>query len=295
MRLLFCVLLAAAMVARASEESIDVGGAKRTYVLHLPDGRDPGAPAPLVVVFHGGGGNAQNAARMSGMDAKADREGFIAVYPNGTGGPLARFLTWNTWRCCGPALEKNVDDVAFVRAMVEKIAHEHAIDRKRIYAAGLSNGGMMTYRVACEAADVFAAAAPVAGALDTDDCKPSAPVSLIVFHGTADGHVLFAGGTPRAAFDRHTRVDNSVAFAIETWTKRDGCEREPERSKRGHVVHDTYRCPAGVAVELYAIEGQGHAWPGGEKGLRFGNVDSPTNEISATDLMWAFFAAHPKR
>ena len=288
------ILLAAATVACASEESIDVGGTPRTYVLHLPNGGEPSKPAALVVVFHGGGGNAANAARMSGMDAKADREGFIVTYPNGTGGPLGRFLTWNAWRCCGPALDKNVDDVGFVRAMVEKIAREHAVDRTRIYATGLSNGGMMTYRVACEAADIFAAIAPVAGALNTDDCRASAPVSVIVFHGTADRHVLFEGGVPATAFDRHKRVDNSVAFAVNSWAKRDGCAAEPERSKRGHVIHDTYRCPAGVAVELYAIEGQGHAWPGGEKGIRFGNVDPPTTEISATDLMWDFFAAHPR-
>ena len=294
MKLLLGVALLAIGVAWAAEESVDVGAAKRSYLLHLPNGGEPAKPAALVVVFHGGGGNAENAARMSGMDAKADREGFIVVYPNGTGGPLGRFLTWNAWRCCGPALDKNVDDVGFVRAMVDKIAREHAIDRKRIYATGLSNGGMMTYRVGCDAADVFAAIAPVAGALNTDDCRPSSPLSVIVFHGTVDGHVRFEGGTPRTAFDRHTRVDNSVAFAVETWAKRDGCEREPERSRRGHVIHDAYRCPGGRAVELYAIEGQGHAWPGGEKGIRFGNVDPPTTEISATDLMWAFFATHPK-
>ena len=287
-------LLVAACSAAADERVIDAGGSARSYRIHLPNGREPAEPVPLVIVFHGGGGNAANAARMSGMDAKADREGFIAVYPNGTGGRAGMLLTWNAWRCCGPALDNGVDDVGFVRAVVENVAREHAIDRKRIYATGLSNGGMMSYRVACEAADIFAAIAPVAGALDTDDCRPSSPVSVVVFHGTADGHVPFEGGAPRTAFDRHKRVDNPVAFAIDFWTRHDRCERTPVRSKRGHVVHDTYACPDGLGVELYAIEGQGHAWPGGEKGLRSGNVDPPTTEISATDLMWEFFVRHPK-
>jgi polyhydroxybutyrate depolymerase len=288
---LLLLTLSACAFGAGLERSIAIGGTTRTYVVHLPGGRAPENPAPLVVVLHGGGGNAANAARMSGMDAKADKEGFIAVYPNGTG---RRFLTWNAWRCCGAALDERVDDVAFIRAVVEAVARDFAVDRRAIYATGLSNGAMMAYRLGCDAADVFAAIAPVAGALDTDDCGPSAPVAVIVFHGTADGHVRFEGGEPRTAFDRHKRVDNSVAYAIDFWKRRNGCDDAAKRQKHGHVVHDAYSCAEGSAVELYAIEGQGHAWPGGEKGIRNGNVDPPTTEISATDLMWDFFARHPK-
>ncbi|HXZ48485.1 MAG TPA: PHB depolymerase family esterase, partial [Usitatibacter sp.] len=239
------------------------------------------------------GGNAANAARMSGMDAEADREGFIAAYPNGTGPLRNILLTWNTWQCCGRALEENADDVGFVRALVGQVERDYPVDRKRIYATGMSNGGMMAYRVGCELADVFAAIAPVAGALDTDDCRPAARVSVIAFHGTADQHVLFEGGAPRQSLDRHKRVDKSVAYAIDFWKRRDGCEGEPARRREGSVTHEAYSCADGTAVELYAIEGQGHAWPGGEKGRP--TADAPTTEISATDLMWNFFARHPKR
>lgn len=285
-----------AMTATAEERSIDVAGTPRTYVVHLPNDRAPAQPAPLVMVFHGGGGNAVNAARMSGMDAKADREGFIAVYPNGTGGRLnAKLLTWNAWRCCGAALDNNVDEVAFVRALVDAVARDYPVDRKRIYATGLSNGGMLAYRVGCELGDVFAAIAPVAGALNSDECVTGPRVSVIVFHGTADKHVRFEGGEPLTAFDRHKRTDNSVQFAIDAWKQRDGCRSPPERRRTGSVVHTAFACADGTAVELYAIEGQGHAWPGGQKGIRFGNVDPPTTEISATNLMWEFFAGHPKR
>jgi polyhydroxybutyrate depolymerase len=271
-------------------------GAERTYRVHLPNGQAPAQPAPLVVVFHGGGGNAENAARMSGMDAKADREGFIAVYPNGTGARAgAMMLTWNTWRCCGAALDNNVDDVAFVRALVEAVARAYPVDRKRIYATGLSNGGMLAYRVGCELGDMFAAIAPVAGALNSFDCATGPPVSVIVFHGTADKHVRFEGGTPASAFDRHVRADNGVQFAFDAWKRRDKCEGEPVRERKGHVLHTSLQCVDGTAVELYAIEGGGHAWPGGQKGIRFGNVDVPTTEISATDVMWDFFARHPRK
>jgi polyhydroxybutyrate depolymerase len=294
-RLIVLAFLASTAARATTDElSLEVNGTARSYRVHVPAPLDRGKPAPLVLVFHGGGGNAANAARMSGMDAKADREGFIVAYPNGTGSRAGMLLTWNAWRCCGPALDNRVDDIGFVRAVVDRIARDHAIDRKRIYATGLSNGAMLTYRLGCEAADLFAAIAPVAGALNTDDCRPSAPVSVVAFHGTADGHVLFEGGVPRTAFDRHKRVDNSVAFAMDFWVRRDGCDPIAERSKRGHVIHDAYPCRGGAGVELYAIEGQGHAWPGGEKGIRNGNVDPPTTEISATDLMWEFFVRHPK-
>ena len=286
----------AAMTATAEERSIDVAGTTRTYVVHLPNNRAPTQPASLVLVFHGGGGNAANAARMSGMDAKSDKEGFIAVYPNGTGARVsAKLLTWNAWRCCGTALDSKVDDVGFVRALVDAIARDYPVDRKRIFATGLSNGGMLAYRLGCELGDVFAAIAPVAGALNSDDCRGGPRVSVIVFHGTTDKHVRFEGGVPITAFDRHKRTDNSVQFAIDVWKQRDQCGKESTPERNGSVIHTSFACADGTAVELYAIEGQGHAWPGGRKGIRFGNVDAPTTEISATDLMWDFFARHPKR
>ena len=279
------------------EYSLDVGGRKRTYLLHLPKGHDGQSTLPLVVVFHGGGGNAPNAVRMTGMDAKADAETFLVAYPNGTGPVDGAFLTWNAWNCCGPALDDTADDVGFVRALVERLRRDHDVDPKRIFATGLSNGGMMTHRVGCELSDIFAAIAPVAGALNTEDCRPKDPVSVVIFHGTADRHVRYDGGPPLETADRrHPRVDKPVSYAVASWVKHNRCKPDPLHSRKGGVVHDVYADGAdGAGVELYAIEGQGHAWPGGRKGRRYGNVDAPTTEISATDLMWDFFARHPKR
>ena len=291
------IALITATSAFAEERTLRLGGIKRSYELHLPNGRAPSQPAALVLVFHGGGGNAANAARTSAMDAKADREGFIAVFPNGSGLlPGARLgLTWNAWWCCGAAIQNQADDVAFVRALVDAVAREYPVDRKRIYATGLSNGGMLAYRLGCEAGDLFAAIAPVAGALNSEECGEGPKVSVIAFHGMADKHVLFEGGPPLSQYDRYARRDKSVQFAVDVWTRRNACEGEPALERKGSIVHASYRCAEGTAVELYAIEGGGHSWPGGKKGLRFGNLDPPTTEISATDLMWEFFKAHPKR
>ena len=279
------------------ERFLEASGRQRSYILHLPKGYDGKGAVPLVIVFHGGGGNAAGAARMSGMSAKADQEKFIVAYPNGTGPLPDRLLTWNSWLCCGSALDNQVDDVAFVRALVAQLEREYRVDSKRIYATGLSNGAMMTYRVGCELSDIFAAIAPVAAALDTDNCNPAQSVSAIIFHGTADKHILYQGGAPIESFDRrHNRVDKPVSYAVDFWVKRDHCSPSPTHTRTGHIVHDAYEGGEnGTAVELYTIEGQGHAWPGGKKGLRHANVDPPTQEISATDLMWDFFVRHPKK
>lgn len=286
----------AASGAFADVRILKIGDYKRSYDLHLPRGRAPTEPAALVLVFHGGAGNADNAKRTTAMDAKADREGFIAVFPNGSGllPNATRGLTWNAWWCCGAAIQNQAEDVKFVRAIVEDIARDYRIDRKRIYATGLSNGGMFAYRLACEAGDLVAAIAPVAGALDSEECENGPKVSVIAFHGTADRHVPFEGGPPPAQWDPHARQDKSVQFAMDVWKKRNACGFKPDQDRKGSVVHLTYRCPEGLGLELYAIQGQGHAWPGGRKGLRYGNVDEPSTEISATDVMWEFFKAHPK-
>jgi polyhydroxybutyrate depolymerase len=132
---------------------------------------------------------------MSGFNEVADQNGFIVVYPNGTS-LLSEdiLLTWNGGTCCGYAQEKNVDDVGFVRAIVPDLQSLVIIDAKRIYATGMSNGGILSHRLACEAADLFAAIAPVSGTLNFSPCNPSRPISVIEFHGTGDQHIPYHGG-----------------------------------------------------------------------------------------------------
>jgi polyhydroxybutyrate depolymerase len=276
------------------EKTIEVGGRTRSYVLHVPPQYDGSVALPLVIVMHGGGGNAASGERMSGFSAKADREGFLVVYPNGNGRLRAHLLTWNSGNCCGYARKENVDDAAFLRAMIAQIERELRVDPKRIYATGMSNGGMMSYKLGCEMADKLAAIGPVAGALNVEKCAPSQPVSVVAVHGMEDRHVRFEGGKPKVQADRAPRVDKSVAYAMEFWRKANGCTGAATKEKRGIVHEETYSgCRNGTEVKLYAIEGEGHTWPGGHAGRA--QADRPTRAFSATDALWEFFLAHPKR
>lgn len=279
--------------SRDSLQTLQWSGRERTYLFHLPPTNDDAQQLPLVIVLHGGGGDAESAAKMTGMSAKADQENFIVVYPNGTGRLNDRLLTWNSGNCCGYALYNNVDDVGFVRALIAKLQTNYHIDAKRIYATGISNGGMMAYRLACELSDQIAAIAPVAGALN-NECAPKRLVSVIAYHGTADRNVLYDGGTPQQKLESHPRTDRSVASAMAFWVQRDGCAATPRRDERSNIVRDEYPdCASGSAVVLYTIKGGEHAWPGGDRPSIL--LDQPTQEISATDAMWEFFAQHPKR
>jgi polyhydroxybutyrate depolymerase len=272
-------------------QSLMHAGRTRTYTIHLPRGISDERAFPLVIMLHGGAGNSEHAARMSGFSTLADQENFIVVYPDGTGRLGEVLLTWNAGNCCGYALDNNIDDVGFIRALIEKLERDHPINPKQIYVTGMSNGGMMAYRLACELADKIAAIAPVAGALNVE-CKPTAPISVIAFHGMADQHVLFEGGAPRVRADPHPREDKSVAYAMNFWAQHNRCAPTPQRDERGNIIHDTYtNCANGTAVELYAIKGEGHTWPGGKSWL---GGDPPTQEISATKVMWEFFKQHPK-
>ena len=172
----------------------------RTYLVHLPASYSKDKAWPVVLVFHGGGGNGEQMAGMTGFSRKADREGFIAVYPNGSGRWQNRFLTWNAGNCCAYAYENGIDDVGFIRALIGKLKKDYAVDERRVFATGISNGGMMSYRLACGLSDLIAAIGPVAGAQNID-CEPKRPVSVVILHGTADLYVRYKGGTPLRMVD----------------------------------------------------------------------------------------------
>jgi polyhydroxybutyrate depolymerase len=274
--------------------TLTVGGLERSYIVHVPRAYDGRRLLPLVIVLHGGGGNAENAMRMTGMSDKADKEGFLVVYPNGSGRLKGRLLTWNAGYCCGYSLDHKIDDVGFIRALIEDLEKNANIDATRIYATGESNGAMMTYRLGCELSDKIASIAPVAGALGDENCRPEYPLPVIIFQGTSDQHVLYGGGKPKKSLGRREREDKPVSYAVSFWVKHNGCSPVPQRHEKGSIIQETYTsCRDGAEVVLYTIKGGGHAWPGGKKGRP--QADEPTQEISATDLMWDFFMRHPKK
>ena len=293
-------LLLAPLLAHAAGDpsvSIEFGSLDRSYLIHMPNPLPSGAP-PLVVVLHGGGGSAESTAKMTGFDAEADKQGFIVVYPNGTdkvrpflnamGKP--GFLTWNAGSCCGYAQENNIDDVGFIRAVVGQVIKDNAADPKRVYVTGISNGGMMAYRLACEASDLFAAIAPVSAVQEVASCKPAQPVSVFHIHGAKDENVPLAGGVGKKAHEKEDR--KPVQDTIDFWVKQDGCSVSTHSQEPDVLMSNYGGCDAGTEVSFFVIQDGGHAWPGGQRIALF--LDEPSRALNATPEIWRFFSTHSK-
>jgi polyhydroxybutyrate depolymerase len=230
----------------------------------------------MVLNFHGFLGSGSQQQLLSGMLEKSDAEGFIAVHPEGSGAAQS----WNGGVCCGNATDQNIDDVGFVEVMLDALSADLCIDQSRIFATGMSNGGFLAHRLACELSDRIAAIAPVAGVIGVDDCNPSRSVPVMQFHGTADTLVPWNG----SAVTNYPSVNDTVA----DWASRNGCSTTRSQTlATGDTTCETYDgCPVGGAVTLCTVDGGGHSWPGGTD-IGLGKT---TNAISATDMMWAFFA-----
>ncbi|OGB24822.1 MAG: hypothetical protein A3I66_02650 [Burkholderiales bacterium RIFCSPLOWO2_02_FULL_57_36] len=270
-------------------------GIERRYLVRAPRGSvQHGARMPLVLVLHGGGGNAANAEKMTGFTEKAAKENFIAVYPDGTSRRQGRLLTWNAGHCCGYAMEHRVNDVGFVNALIDKLIKDYPVDPKRIYATGMSNGGMMAHRLGIELSGRIAAIAPVVAGVFGDESKPRHPVAAIMLNGMLDKSVPFQGGSPGGRFSRNWD-GTPVKPALEQgafWAAANGCTNLPDKHDRGPFVLWQYHCPAGRATEIYLVKDNGHAWPGGQPGSRRG--DEPSSSLNGTDVIWEFFKAHTK-
>jgi polyhydroxybutyrate depolymerase len=251
--------------------TVMVNGVQREYILHVPPGVDLSQAVPAVLVFHDYGTAPADMPAETGFNAVADKNGFLVVYPKGTGSSESD-RAWNTGICCGDALANNVDDPAFVQVLLKDLGTVAKLDSKRIYAAGSSNGGVLTYQLACKMSDTFAAVAPVAAQLLAEDtCQPQQPVAVLHVHGSNDD-----------------TIDISDAQrSITTWAQLDGCTGQPQVDQpAAQLEHTVYAsCKAGTAVELYTVSNGGHEWPS----------DSvlPASQ-TWSGVIWAFFAAHPK-
>jgi polyhydroxybutyrate depolymerase len=287
---------------RFIEENLVHDGRERTYLVHLPPGYDGSAPVPMVIVLHGGGGNPRNADEMSRMSEKADREGFIAVYPAGTGALPGRLLTWNGGFCCGYAMQHDVDDVGFISALIDGMIADYGVDPARVYVTGISNGGIMSYRLAAELPDKIAAIAPVAGSAGGQSGegsgmiinRPDGPVSVIAFHGTADARVPYEGGRPAYERSKGAYSYLSVNGSAMLWVEANNCTAAPRVTMEGNLTWTTYAGgDNGTEVVVCRIGGGEHSWPGGRRGYIGG--DDPFEDLSANDAMWEFFEGHPKQ
>ncbi len=270
-------------------------GLQRFYKLHVPPSYLPSKPTALLVALHGGGGDMgyMSDDAYYGLISKSDKEGVIVAFPNGYSRfPSGRLATWNAGNCCGAARDQKIDDVGFIRAMVGKITSGMNINRSAIFAAGMSNGGMMSYRLACEASDIFKAIASVAGTDNTTACKPGRPVSILHIHAQNDDHVQFNGGAGEDAFKDKSQVTDftSVPDTLSRWVKHEGCQATPKRivDKAGAYCDLYDQCEAGTKVQLCVTQNGAHSWPGGSKPAGRAK-EQPSQEIIANDVMWQFF------
>jgi polyhydroxybutyrate depolymerase len=279
-----------------NRQSVQVGGRNRTYLLRVPQTVARGTPLPLVIVLHGGGGNADNAELMTGFSALVDREELIVAYPDGSGRQGRNMLlTWNAGHCCAYAMQNNVDDVAFIDALITQVARTYSVDPQRVYVTGMSNGAMMSHRLGRELSHRIAAIAPVVGAVFGDEAVASSPVSAIMINGLKDESVPANGGPPgglaKSQWDGTHPLPNVDQGNF--WARSNGCNTTPSSSEQRQVIAWRWSCPAGLAVEVHQLRNGGHAWPGGKAGSKRG--DRPSNVMDATETIWAFFKAHPKQ
>ncbi len=293
----------AALAPGDHEFSIRHDGLRRSYLVHVPAQATAGGRLPIVLNFHGGGANAKIQKRYSRMDETAARKGFLAVYPNGTGGFAGRLLTWNAGACCGSAAAKRVDDVGFVLAVLDDLARRTDIDQSRVYATGLSNGSMMAYRLAAEASDRIAAVAGVAGAMALRRFRPANPVPVMHVHSVDDGRALYGGGLAPAFPWTNTRAQHPpVETMLERWVAHDGCpgkaqitatiKGRPDAADAAHTAtRYTYGpCRAHTEVVLWKLTGAGHVWPGGQQNYLRWLLGPGTTVIDANNEIWEFFA-----
>jgi polyhydroxybutyrate depolymerase len=261
----------------------------------LPAGR----PAPLVLVFHGGRGDGAGVERLTGFDALADREGFLVAYPDGVG------KQWNDGREVADfeTFREHVDDVAFVSALIDAIAKAHPMDAKRVFATGISNGGLFSHYLAARLSHRVAAIAPVAGGIAEPfraSFKPERPVSVLMMNGTEDPLVPYGGGG--VAGGKHGSVIDTDE-AARLWIAADGCAKDPATEtlsdrdpKDGcRVVRSRWSGGRdGAEVVLYKFEGGGHTWPGGAQYLPKLLIGRVCRDVDATKVIWDFFKAHPR-
>jgi polyhydroxybutyrate depolymerase len=290
--ILFVTLLAAynslfshhAFAGEAQVHQLLIDGNNREYIEYRPANINHSTPVPLVIVLHGGFGSDSQAEKSYGWDELADRQGFIVAYPNG----LSR--SWNAGNCCGPAAKDKVDDLGFLTSVIKDISHNENFDSKKVYMTGMSNGGVLAYRYACEGGFPIAAIGPVAGGLSSG-CENPHALSVIEIHGLADQHIPIDGGYGSKGV---AKVDWLPLHQTLDKFRRVGNCQAAVSHQNGVVETSLSACASGNEVELITIAGAGHQWPGGGRKKspvfeRLFGSDEPSTAIDATSVIWAFF------
>lgn len=291
---------------RLERRTVAVAELERWYLVTVPDVAAKGEPLPLVIDFHGLAEGATAHAELTGLGPLGEREGFVSVFPQGSG-------NLDGWAAVpgGSAAGPNVD-VDFVVTLLDRLERDLCVDLSRVYAVGVSNGAMLVSMLVCRMADRFAAVAPIAGITVYDDCEPSDPVPALTMHGTADPILMFNGGVgdlvklvSGGGGAAPTTVVPTTTAPVDldgpgypanaaVWADRNGCDPDPtDDDVTAEVLHRMWDCPEGAEVEMYIVDGGGHAWPGSELSKALVAITGYTTfDIDATELVWSFLSAH---
>ncbi|SEQ06542.1 polyhydroxybutyrate depolymerase [Solimonas aquatica] len=285
--LMGCLMSSPRAVAEGSgqvtERTLRIGGLDRTYLLYRPTSLPAGKPVPLVVALHGGVGTGKIMEDMTHFDNVADEHGFMVAYPDG----IAR--AWNAGSCCAKPMQDNVDDVGFVRAVINDAKAIAPIDARRVYGTGFSNGSMLLHRIACEAPDTFTAIAAVSGGIMVQSCTPKRGIPALLIQGRADPRIPWDGGVFEGSFRP------SIAQIVQSLGQRNQCSTQDDVvSEESGVQCRTLRgCASGDEVTWCGIAGAGHQWAGGRTFLpRF--LGQNNDRWDASEKIWSFFSRYPK-
>ncbi len=274
-------------------KKVDVDGRTREYRIHIPNGYPNGYPGeralPIIFAFHGTSASARVIEQETSLDQRADSLGFIAIYPEG----LHR--GWNIGECCRYSFKQRVDDTHFVGAILDDVEHGFPIDSGRVYAMGYSDGGTLSYLLACRMSNRVTAVAGISATLFEPEphCDLTRPVPVMIVHGTGDAHIPYAGSVGGPPEGPEPHFTHSAPDVTQFWVNRDGCSVTPETVQSGHVVKTSYQCRDNAEVVFYTIRGGTHGWPGGGRGWIFS--DEPPRDMVATDTVVNFFLRYNLR
>jgi polyhydroxybutyrate depolymerase len=268
----------------------------RYYVLYVPKTYNNKSKIPLIINLHGGFGNGKQQCKMSGFYKLADENDFIVACPDGTGMISPRkFNFWNDGYLDSPAKKKNIDDVGFILKMIKDIEAKFNIDKNKIYSTGISNGAIMSYKLACKYPDKIAAIAPVAGSMTNlfSECNSCEPVPIIIFHGIEDTHIPYYGGKGKEAVSdyNHPSIQKTLSF----WLSKNNLSSKPTKTGYiGKAKFEQYGSDNNPGqIILWTLEDGGHNWPGSNPTSK-GKLGNINQDISASEKIWEFFKNHSK-
>ncbi len=269
-------------------EELTIDGIRRTYIITLPEDyyqRD--TIRPLMIGLHGTGGNAEQFEKAYGFVQKGNEQGFITIYPDGVekedGLGLFRIRTWNAGSCCDYAMYTGVNDTKFISTLIDNVSSRFKVNKKKVYVTGMSNGGMMAYRLASDLPGKIAAAGIVSGDMVAPkDALKTGRVPILHIHSHLDTKVPFAGGIGIGGYDFPPAMEG-----INYWVNRNNCATAPVTEQREKYEVSSWSDNNGkVLVQLYLTHDGGHAWPSSAVQGRRG--DTPSTAVNATQLIWDF-------